>query len=87
MRGRPRTGAGGWYPLFVPLGGRRCVVVGGGVVAEAKVSGLLATGAHVTVVSPALTDALAVAAHLTVSGTADAVVTASGPAPGAVLVG
>jgi siroheme synthase-like protein len=47
------------YPLFVDLTGRRCVVVGGGGVAEGKVLGLLAAGAIVTVVSPALTPSLA----------------------------
>ena len=47
------------FPLFVELAGRPCVVLGGGVVAERKVDGLLAAGAVVTVVSPALTPALA----------------------------
>jgi len=37
---------------MVKLGGRQCVVVGGGKVAAAKVKGLLACGARVTVVSP-----------------------------------
>ena len=49
----------GFYPVFVELAGRRCVVVGGGAVAEAKIEGLLAAGARVTVVSPALTPGLA----------------------------
>jgi len=47
------------FPLFVELAGRPCVVLGGGEVAERKVEGLLAAGAAVTVVSPALTPALA----------------------------
>lgn len=47
------------FPLFVELGGRRCVVLGGGAVAERKVAGLLEAGAVVTVVSPLLTPALA----------------------------
>jgi siroheme synthase-like protein len=47
------------YPLSLELGGRPCVVVGGGATAEGKVHGLLAAGAAVTVVSPSLTDALA----------------------------
>lgn len=52
----------GFYPVFVELAGRRCVVVGGGAVAEAKVQGLLAAGSRVTVISPALTPGLAAAA-------------------------
>ena len=42
------------YPLFLDVTGRRCVVVGGGPIAEGKVTGLLAAGADVTVVSPAV---------------------------------
>jgi len=44
----------GYYPVFLELTGRPCVVIGGGPVAERKVEGLLATGAAVTVVSPEL---------------------------------
>ena len=42
-------------PMFVKLAGRRCVVVGGGDIAESKVESLLMSGASVTVVSPTLT--------------------------------
>jgi siroheme synthase-like protein len=48
----------GYYPIFLEMTGRRCVVVGGGAVAEGKVDGLLAAGADVTVVSPDLTTQL-----------------------------
>jgi precorrin-2 dehydrogenase / sirohydrochlorin ferrochelatase len=47
-----------YYPIFLNLSGRRCVVVGGGPVAERKIEGLLEAGASVTVVSPALTTKL-----------------------------
>jgi len=48
-----------FYPVFLDLRGRRVVVIGGGTVAEQKVRGLIAAGAHVTLVSPDVTPALA----------------------------
>ena len=48
-----------YYPVFLEMKDRPCVVVGGGTVAERKVEGLLAAGARVTVISPELTPALA----------------------------
>lgn len=48
-----------YYPVALDLRDRLCLVVGGGPVAEAKVEGLLAAGARVTVVSPELTPPLA----------------------------
>lgn len=48
-----------YYPVFVELAGRPCLVVGGGPVAERKVEGLLGAGARVTVVSPSLSPRLA----------------------------
>jgi precorrin-2 dehydrogenase/sirohydrochlorin ferrochelatase len=53
------SGEMGYYPVFLEMKDRPCVVVGGGAVAERKVEGLLAVGARVTVVSPELTPALA----------------------------
>jgi siroheme synthase-like protein len=47
-----------YYPIFVDLKGRSCVVVGGGSVAEGKVRGLLASKARITVVAPVLTHPL-----------------------------
>lgn len=48
------------YPLsLINLSTRKAVVIGGGAIAQRKVEGLLAAGAQVTVISPALTEALA----------------------------
>ena len=46
------------YPLFAHLAGRAVLVVGGGKVAERKVSALLAAGAQVSVGAPHLTPGL-----------------------------
>ncbi len=43
-----------YYPLFLNIRGRRCVVVGGGQVALRKVTTLLEHGAGVNVISPDL---------------------------------
>ena len=48
----------GYYPVFLEMKQRRCVVIGGGTVAERRVEGLLAAGASVTVISPAITESL-----------------------------
>jgi precorrin-2 dehydrogenase/sirohydrochlorin ferrochelatase len=48
-----------YYPVNLDLRERRCVVVGGGLVAERKTLSLLESGAEVTVVSPSLTPKLA----------------------------
>jgi siroheme synthase-like protein len=47
-----------YYPIFLNLQNRLCVVIGGGKVAEGKVNGLLAAAARVRLVAPALTPAL-----------------------------
>ena len=48
-----------YYPLFLDLTGRVCVVVGGGKVAERKVESLIDAGALLTVISPKISPALA----------------------------
>jgi siroheme synthase-like protein len=49
----------GFYPIFIDVSRRRCVVIGGGIVAQRRIEGLLSAAAVVTVVSPAITEALA----------------------------
>jgi precorrin-2 dehydrogenase/sirohydrochlorin ferrochelatase len=48
-----------YFPAFLDLRGRRCLVVGGGAIAARKVHGLLECGARVTVVSAELVPELA----------------------------
>jgi precorrin-2 dehydrogenase/sirohydrochlorin ferrochelatase len=48
----------GYYPVLLDLQGRRCIVVGGGPVAEGKVKALLEAEAEITVISPEVTEAL-----------------------------
>ena len=52
-----------YYPVFLDLQGKRCVIFGGGVVAEGKVAKLLDTGANITVISPQVTAAIQASAQ------------------------
>lgn len=47
------------FPLFLKLDGRLAVVVGGGSVAETKITSLLAAGARVRVIAPKVTERIA----------------------------
>ncbi len=44
-----------YYPVYLNLRGRRCVIIGGGAVAEGKIGRLLDSGADICVVSPEAT--------------------------------
>lgn len=46
------------YPVLLNLKNKKCVVIGGGIVAERKVRALLETGAIITIISPELTENL-----------------------------
>lgn len=48
-----------YYPVFLRVADRQCIVIGGGRVAEQKVTSLLHAGARVTLVTPHTTPALA----------------------------
>ena len=48
----------GCIPIFLDVTGRECVVIGGGEVAARKIEALRNAGAHVTVVSPRLSQSL-----------------------------
>jgi siroheme synthase-like protein len=47
-----------FYPLFIDLAGKKCLVVGGGEIAFRKVTALVAAGADVTVVADRFTPRL-----------------------------
>src|SRR3989337_3330177 len=47
-----------YYPIFLDIKGKSCVVIGGGSVAERKVLSLLDAGSKVLVISPELTPVL-----------------------------
>jgi precorrin-2 dehydrogenase/sirohydrochlorin ferrochelatase len=40
------------FPIFLKLGGKRCVVIGAGNIAESKIESLVKAGARVTVIAP-----------------------------------
>lgn len=48
----------GYYPLYLEMNRRRCLVIGGGTVAERKIASLLEAGAEVTVISPDVTETI-----------------------------
>jgi precorrin-2 dehydrogenase/sirohydrochlorin ferrochelatase len=47
-----------FYPVFLNLTGRRCVIIGGGQIAEGKISKLLDSGAKIIVISPDVTQGI-----------------------------
>ena len=53
-----------FYPVYINLQYRKCLVVGGGAVAERKVVAMLLSGGDVTVISPDATKLLTFLAHI-----------------------
>ena len=47
-----------FYPVFLNLTGRRCIVIGGGQIAEGKISKLMDSGAKIVVISPDATPSI-----------------------------
>lgn len=47
-----------YYPLYLEMKGRRCLVIGGGPVAERKIGNLMDAGAEVAVISPDVTETI-----------------------------
>lgn len=47
-----------YYPVYLDIKGRSCVIIGGGEVAERKVHGLLDCGAKVSLISPEVTSGI-----------------------------
>jgi len=45
-----------YYPIQLNLKGKQVIIIGGGKIAERKLTGLLDTGAQITIVSPEITD-------------------------------
>ena len=51
-----------YYPVYLNLAGKRCVIIGGGTIAQGKIGGLRQAGCHITVISPEATPGIRQAA-------------------------
>ena len=52
-----------YYPVYLNLAGKRCVILGGGTIAQGKLAALRDAGAKITVISPQSTDGIKRAAQ------------------------
>lgn len=52
-----------YYPVFLNLAGKKCVIIGGGGIAQGKIGGLLQAGCNITVISPDATPGIRQAAQ------------------------
>ena len=49
----------GYFPFFVEIGGKKCVVAGGGAAALRRISTLVKFGPQITVISPTVISGIA----------------------------
>lgn len=52
-----------YYPVYLNLAGKHCVILGGGTIAQGKIAALRDAGAQITVISPQATDGIKRAAQ------------------------
>ena len=52
-----------YYPVYLNLAGKRCVIIGGGTIAQGKIGALLQAGCQITVISPDATPGIKQAAQ------------------------
>ena len=52
-----------YYPVYLNLAGKRCVILGGGTIAQGKIAALRDAGADITIISPEATDGIKRAAQ------------------------
>ena len=52
-----------YYPVYLNLAGKHCVILGGGTIAQGKIAALRDAGAKITVISPEATDGIKRAAQ------------------------
>ena len=52
-----------YYPVYLNLTGKRCVILGGGTIAQGKLAALRDAGADITLISPECTDGIKRAAQ------------------------
>ncbi|MDA0733809.1 MAG: bifunctional precorrin-2 dehydrogenase/sirohydrochlorin ferrochelatase [Chloroflexi bacterium] len=53
-----------YYPVYLNLAGKRCVIVGGGTIAQGKIAALRQSGATITLISPDATPGIQKAAQM-----------------------
>ena len=52
-----------YYPVFLNLAGKRCVILGGGTIAQGKIAALKGAGGAITIISPDATPGIQTAAR------------------------